>query len=95
MGFPPRGYGTRAFFPVDRPQLGFPVWAMRVMGKDDHAGDIREIRACHRNSGSGGSLGFADPEAGVAYAYITSKMGAIVTGDPRDVALRDVLYSII
>jgi CubicO group peptidase (beta-lactamase class C family) len=43
--------------------------------------------------GSGGSLGFADPEAGIGYAYVTSKMGAILTGDPRDVALRDALYS--
>ena len=42
--------------------------------------------------GSGGSLGFADPTAGVGYAYVTSKMGTRVTGDPRDVALRDELY---
>jgi CubicO group peptidase (beta-lactamase class C family) len=43
--------------------------------------------------GSGGSLGFADPTAGVGYAYVTSKMGTRVTGDPREVALRDALYS--
>ena len=43
--------------------------------------------------GSGGSLGFADPEAGVGYAYVTSKMGTVLTGDPRDVALRDALYT--
>ena len=43
--------------------------------------------------GSGGSLGFADPTAGVAYAYVTSQMGTALTGDPRDVALRDSLYS--
>ncbi len=43
--------------------------------------------------GAGGSLGFADPEAGVGYAYVTSKMGTALTGDPRDVALRDALYS--
>jgi len=45
--------------------------------------------------GAGGSLGFADPEAGVGYAYVTSQMGTTLTGDPRDVALRDVLYSAI
>jgi len=45
--------------------------------------------------GSGGSLGFADPSAGVGYAYVTSQMGVRVTGDPRDVALRDALYSAI
>lgn len=45
--------------------------------------------------GAGGSLGFADPAAGVGYAYVTSQMGTRVTGDPRDVALRDALYSVI
>jgi CubicO group peptidase (beta-lactamase class C family) len=45
--------------------------------------------------GAGGSLGFADPSAGVGYAYVTSKMGVQLTGDPRDVALRDALYSAI
>jgi CubicO group peptidase (beta-lactamase class C family) len=42
--------------------------------------------------GSGGALGFADPVDGVGYAYVTSQMGTRVTGDPRDVALRDALY---
>ena len=43
--------------------------------------------------GAGGSLGFADPEAGIGYAYVTSQMGTTLTGDPRDVALRAALYS--
>jgi len=43
--------------------------------------------------GSGGSLGFADPEVGVGYGYVTSQMGTSLTGDPRDVALRDALYA--
>jgi CubicO group peptidase (beta-lactamase class C family) len=42
--------------------------------------------------GAGGSLGFADPRAGIGYAYITNRMGTTLTGDPRDVALRDALY---
>jgi CubicO group peptidase (beta-lactamase class C family) len=45
--------------------------------------------------GSGGSLGFADPAMGVGYAYVTSQMGTTLTGDPRDVALREALYSVI
>jgi CubicO group peptidase (beta-lactamase class C family) len=45
--------------------------------------------------GAGGSLGFADPKAGVGYAYVTSQSGTRLTGDPRDVALRDALYSAI
>jgi CubicO group peptidase (beta-lactamase class C family) len=43
--------------------------------------------------GSGGSLGFADPALGVGYAYVTSQMGTALTGDPRDLALRNALYS--
>jgi CubicO group peptidase (beta-lactamase class C family) len=43
--------------------------------------------------GSGGSLGFADPAAGIGYAYVTSQMGAVLDGDPRDVALRTALYA--
>jgi len=43
--------------------------------------------------GSGGSLGFADPLAGVGYGYVTSQMGTDFTGDPRDIALRDALYA--
>jgi CubicO group peptidase (beta-lactamase class C family) len=45
--------------------------------------------------GSGGSLGFADPTAGIGYAYVTSQMGTRLTGDPRDVALRNAIYSAI
>jgi CubicO group peptidase (beta-lactamase class C family) len=43
--------------------------------------------------GAGGSLGYADPEARIGYAYVTSQMGTRLTGDPRDVAIRDALYS--
>lgn len=45
--------------------------------------------------GSGGSLGFADPTAGIGYVYVTGQMGTTLTGDPRDVALRNAVYSII
>ena len=43
--------------------------------------------------GAGGALGFADPEAGVGYAYVTNRMGTRLSGDLRDLALRDALYS--
>jgi CubicO group peptidase (beta-lactamase class C family) len=42
--------------------------------------------------GTGGALGFADPDAGIGYGYVTSRMGVVFDGDPRDVALRDALY---
>jgi CubicO group peptidase (beta-lactamase class C family) len=43
--------------------------------------------------GAGGALGFADPELGIGYAYVTNRMGTRLAGDPRDVAIRDSLYS--
>ena len=45
--------------------------------------------------GAGGALGFADPVAGVGYAYVTNRMGTRLSGDARDVALRDALYSVL
>ena len=45
--------------------------------------------------GAGGSLGFADPTAGVGYGYVTSQMGTTLTGDPRDIALRNAVYEVI
>jgi len=45
--------------------------------------------------GSGGSLGFADTSSGVGYSYVTSKIGTALTGEPRDMALRNALYSAI
>jgi len=66
--------------------LGFmkhcPVWAF---GSEGSFG----------SPGSGGSLGFADPKAGIGYAYVTSQMGTALTGDPRDLALRKALDSIV
>ncbi|MBT3152799.1 beta-lactamase family protein [Streptomyces sp. CHD11] len=37
--------------------------------------------------GRGGSLGFADPESGVAFGYVTNGFRATVTADPRAQAL--------
>lgn len=42
--------------------------------------------------GAGGSMGFADPRAGIGYAYVTGQMGTSLPGDPRDLALRNALY---
>lgn len=44
--------------------------------------------------GSGGSFGFADPEAGIGYAYIPNQMGTHLV-DPREVALRKAAYRCI
>ena len=43
--------------------------------------------------GAGGAMGFADPHAGVGYAYVTSQMGTTLARDPRHVALSEALYA--
>jgi CubicO group peptidase (beta-lactamase class C family) len=60
-----------------KPSRGFPFGSPSAFG----------------SPGAGGAMGLADPEAGVGYAYVTSKMGTDLSGDPRDVALRDALYA--
>ena len=41
--------------------------------------------------GAGGSMGYADPEAGIGYGYVTNRMAMNLQGDPRDVALRSAI----
>jgi len=41
--------------------------------------------------GTGGSFGFADPEAKIGYGYVTNMMKRYLT-DPRDIALRGAMY---
>jgi CubicO group peptidase (beta-lactamase class C family) len=41
--------------------------------------------------GAGGAMGYADPTSGIGYGYVTSRMGAHLSGDPRDIALRKAL----
>lgn len=43
-------------------------------------------------AGSGGSLGFADPDAQVGYAYATNMQGPRMWRDPREQALRTTFY---
>ncbi len=41
--------------------------------------------------GAGGSFGFADPESGIGYGYVTNRMDTYLI-DPRDQALRTGMY---
>jgi CubicO group peptidase (beta-lactamase class C family) len=41
--------------------------------------------------GAGGSMGYADPQTGIGYGYVTNRMGTHLQGDPRDVELRKAI----
>ena len=43
------------------------------------------------HDGAGGSMAFADPDSGVAFAYVMNKMQANLSADPRPVALIDAV----
>lgn len=60
-----------------KPNSGFPFLSASSFG----------------HPGAGGSLGFADPEAQIGYAYVPNRKGTTMGGDPRDVALRSALFS--
>jgi CubicO group peptidase (beta-lactamase class C family) len=82
---PARGFYDECMKAEAQFSLGFmkpsPAWPM---GTDSTA---------FGSPGAGGAFGFADPAAGLGYGYVTSRMGTYLTGDPRDVALRDAVYS--
>lgn len=86
--------------PATRPARGFYDECMKADGIQFSLGFMKSTPIWSFGSarsfgspGAGGSLGCADPEVGVGYAYVTSQMGTALTGDPRDVALREALYS--
>jgi CubicO group peptidase (beta-lactamase class C family) len=88
--------------PATPPTRGFYDECMRGTGVQFSLGFMKHgpvwsfgSEASFGFPGSGGSLGFADPQAGIGYAYVTNRMGTALTGDPRDLALRNAVYSIV
>ena len=86
--------------PAIPPSRGFYDECMKARGVEFSLGFMKSCPAFRFGSassygspGAGGAMGFADPEAGIGYAYVTSQMGTTLTGDPRDVALSEALYA--
>lgn len=47
------------------------------------------------HSGAGGSVGFADPEHGIAFGYVMNRMLANLSGDPRSAGLIRAVYEAV
>jgi CubicO group peptidase (beta-lactamase class C family) len=72
--------------------LGFPVefgLGVVLSGPEGHFGPNP---AAFGHDGFGGSAVGADPEAGVAFAYVMNRMGMNLADDPRKMALIDAVY---
>ena len=84
--------------PAVPPARGFHDECMKVDGVQFSLGFMKSTAAlpfggarAFGSPGAGGALGFADPDTGLGYAYVTNRMGTRLAGDPRDVALRRAL----
>lgn len=62
---------------------------------DPLKGHLHLGRAAFGHPGAGGSMGFADPEAGLSFAYIMNQMGATTAMNPRGQLLVDEAYKAI
>jgi CubicO group peptidase (beta-lactamase class C family) len=99
LGLRPETFGMLAA-PAVPPVRGFYDECMKAHDVQFSLGFMKSSRAIRFGGarsfgapGAGGAMGFADPDAGIGYGYVTSRMGTTLSGDPRDVALRDALYA--
>jgi len=88
--------------PAVPPTRGFYDECMKARGVQFSLGFMKSTPALpfggprsYGAPGAGGALGFADPDAGVGYAYVTNRMGTHLNGDPRDLVLRAAVYAAI
>ncbi|HWP66284.1 MAG TPA: serine hydrolase domain-containing protein [Candidatus Limnocylindria bacterium] len=73
----------RVIFVETRYGLGFALQPMLAPGAGPRS---------FGHPGAGGSLGFADPDAGLAFGYVSTRMRFDATGDPRTRNLVSALY---
>jgi CubicO group peptidase (beta-lactamase class C family) len=73
--------GAGCLLPPTREQLG--------------SGQFCSILSGFGTPGAGGSFGFCDPEAEVAFAYVMNRTGSLIVDDPREFALRTKMYECV
>ncbi len=72
--------------------LGFPLEFGLGFGLSGPEGHFGPNPAAFGHDGFGGSAVGADPEAGIAFAYVMNRMGMSLVDDPRKMALIDAVY---
>jgi CubicO group peptidase (beta-lactamase class C family) len=72
--------------------LGFPIEFGLGFGLSGPEGHFGPNAAAFGHDGFGGSAVGADPEAGVALAYVMNRMGMNLVDDPRKMAVVDAVY---
>jgi CubicO group peptidase (beta-lactamase class C family) len=72
--------------------LGFPLEFGLGFGLSGPEGHFGPNPAAFGHDGFGGSAVGADPEAGVAFAYVMNRMGMNLVDDPRKMTLIDAVY---
>jgi CubicO group peptidase (beta-lactamase class C family) len=72
--------------------LGFPLEFGLGVGLSGPEGHFGPNPAAFGHDGFGGSTVGADPEAGIAFAYVMNRMGLGLADDPRKMALIAAIY---
>jgi len=72
--------------------IGLPIEFGLGFGLSGPEGHFGPNPAAFGHDGFGGSAVGADPEAGVAFAYVMNRMGMDLVDDPRKMALIDAVY---
>jgi CubicO group peptidase (beta-lactamase class C family) len=72
--------------------LGVPAWWAMGM-TTNHVGAYGPEPSCYGHGGWGGSFGVADPVSGTGIGYVMNQMGAMIVGDPRNIALMKAIHA--
>lgn len=75
--------------------LGFDSYFSLGFMKPDPEGGFGSSRRAYGMPGTGGSFAFADPDAGIGFAYATNRHGYHMKDDPREKGVREALYEAV